>query len=73
MHSSTTPLHTLPTARRARPQPGRALLYDLVYGLIGLIIVAAISVRYGDPAAALAIGALMLLCYLAGGVRYRSH
>lgn len=45
---------------------------DLGYSIVGLVIVGVIWVRV-DPAVALLIGGLMILCYLAGSVKYRAH
>jgi len=73
MHISTPPLRDPVAAAEPRSALRAPLAYDLGYGLVGLIIVAAIAVRYDDLPLALTIGALMALCYLAGGVRYRSH
>jgi hypothetical protein len=45
---------------------------DIGYAVVGLVVVYAISL-HTDAATGSLIGALMVLCYLAGGQKFRRH
>lgn len=45
---------------------------DLGYAIVGMLVVYAVSLRT-DAATGILLGGLMILCYLAGSVKYRAH